>query len=177
MLAKFPKVKSDVDFWLLVWLMELFELFHSIQATVSNHEQCKHFQPFQKVKFYQCIPRGHYVTFYYVIFFRCCNHWAQRKLYFTNWSPEWCPASNYDWQCDWWNIGHSNQISRDQIGQTFQGQNWRWKCSVSCLITILALVQTSTAISFDPTVIRITWLCNRIQVGHMIFRGYLWFFF
>ena len=31
--------------------MELFELFHSIQATVSNHEQCKHFQPFQKVKY------------------------------------------------------------------------------------------------------------------------------
>ena len=51
MLAKYPKVKSDVDFWLLVWLMELFELFLLIQATVSNHEQCKHFQPFQKVKY------------------------------------------------------------------------------------------------------------------------------
>ena len=129
------------------------------------------------------IPEGkilwdYYVTFYYVIFFRCCNHWAQRKLYFTNRSPEWCPASNYDRQCDWWNIGHSNQISRDQIGQTFQGQNWRWKCSVSCLITILALVQASAAISFDSAVIRITWLRNRIQVSYMIFRfrGYLWFF-
>ena len=55
MLAKFLKVKSGVDFWLLVWLMELFELFHSIQPTVSNHEQCKHFQPFQKVKYYEII--------------------------------------------------------------------------------------------------------------------------